>query len=322
LDGMDRPVVPVTVVVPVLNEADSLPALLEALLEQAYTPAEIIFTDAGSVDATRELIEQWAARGQDGPTALHLLRCPGALPGGGRNHGIRAATQPWIAFVDGGLVPEPDWLQKLFEYVRDGAGRAAFGLCQFGATDPMPRALCAITNGYLARRPVVPASIFHREIFEQAGLFREDLRTAEDMVWVRNFERHFGPRPICRNALVHYRQYPSSLREAFRKWRISELNSVRADVRRVQHLAYLAGVPVLALLPFYSVPATALLLGTYLAVRGGVEPIRRSGRWCWWTGCRRAAGLAFVVAVCIDAGKWVGVVQGVSEKVRSPAAGR
>ena len=39
---------PVSLVVPVLNEAESLPDLLQALKAQSHRPDEIIFTDAGS----------------------------------------------------------------------------------------------------------------------------------------------------------------------------------------------------------------------------------------------------------------------------------
>lgn len=315
--GVDSTVIPVTVVLPVLNESASLPPLLERLSGQTRPPAEIIFVDAGSTDDTPDQIERWAAQATPHPFVAHLLRSPGALPGTGRNRGFAAATQPWIAFLDGGLVPEPDWLATLFESVSAHGKRGTFGVCQFEAEDPLPRALCALTNGYLATHAVLPASIFHRSVFDEVGLFREDLRSAEDVLWIRDFERRYGPRVVCAAALVHYRHYPSTLREAFHKWRVGERDSMRAGVRRLQHVAYLFGAPALALLPLLSVPAAVATAAGYLAVRGGIEPMRRSRRYWWWKGCSRAAALAFVVAVCIDLGKWVGIVEAL---VESPAS--
>jgi glycosyltransferase involved in cell wall biosynthesis len=314
LAGVDSTVVPVTVVLPVLNESASLPPLLERLSGQTRPPAEIIFVDAGSTDATPVLIERWAAQDAGHPFVARLLRSPGALPGAGRNRGCAAATQPWIAFLDGGLVPEPDWLERLFGSAAAHGRGGTFGVCQFEAHDPLPRALCAVTNGYLARHAVLPASIFHRSVFEEIGSFREDLRSAEDMLWIRDFERRFGPRPVCGAALVHYRHYPSTLGEAFHKWRVGERNSMRAGVRHVQHVAYLLGAPALAVLPLLSMPAALATAAAYLAVRGGIEPMRRSGRVRWWNGCGRAAALAFVVVVCIDLGKWAGIVEALAER--------
>jgi len=315
---MSRSILPVTVVLPVLNEAQSSPALLEALAGQTCQPAEIIFCDGGSTDATRDLIEGWWAKYAWEGTALRLLERPGALPGDGRNNGIRAATQAWIAFLDAGIAPEPDWLEGLFACVRRNGGRAAFGLCEFSADAPVQRALCALSNGYMSVVPVIPASMFHRDVFGEVGLFREDLRTAEDLLWVREYERRFGPRPVCTEARVRYRQFPASLSDAFSKWRIAELNGVRAGLRGSQHVVYIAAMPLLLLLAAFSSAAALVAVITYLLLRGGVDPIRRSRERRWWNGCGRAFFIAFGAAACIDAAKWIGIVQGSLEKLRPP----
>ena len=54
----------VSVVAPALNEEDSIRVLLEDLLNQTLKPTEIVITDGGSTDATREIIEEFIKRGE------------------------------------------------------------------------------------------------------------------------------------------------------------------------------------------------------------------------------------------------------------------
>jgi len=44
--------------VPVRDEANSIHRLIEALLGQTHPPNEIVITDGGSVDGTREIIRE------------------------------------------------------------------------------------------------------------------------------------------------------------------------------------------------------------------------------------------------------------------------
>jgi glycosyltransferase involved in cell wall biosynthesis len=70
-----------TVVIPALNEAERLPALLVALAEQTVPPAAIVVADAGSSDGTADVA-----------AGLGALVVRGGLPGPGRNAGAVAAT--------------------------------------------------------------------------------------------------------------------------------------------------------------------------------------------------------------------------------------
>ena len=82
----------VTVVAPILNEANSLPQLLAALKAQTHRPRELIFSDAGSTDGSVALIENWWRTERWEKTDCQMLRRPRAMPGAGRNAGVRAAS--------------------------------------------------------------------------------------------------------------------------------------------------------------------------------------------------------------------------------------
>ncbi|MGH3058432.1 MAG: glycosyltransferase, partial [Gaiellaceae bacterium] len=89
---------PVAVVVPVLNEAESLPGLLADLKAQLPPLAEVVVVDAGSHDGTRELLQREKRRF---PT-LVVLEADGASPGRGRNEGIAAAGAGLVVTLDAG----------------------------------------------------------------------------------------------------------------------------------------------------------------------------------------------------------------------------
>ena len=50
----------IAIVIPILNEAETLPHLFESLGEQTLLPKEIIFVDGGSTDSSTDLINSWS----------------------------------------------------------------------------------------------------------------------------------------------------------------------------------------------------------------------------------------------------------------------
>lgn len=304
----------VAIVIPILNEAESLPELLDAIKVQTHRPREIIFVDAGSTDGSPQLIDAWWAKDGWEGSDCKVLSLPGGMPGGGRNAGIRAAESEWIAFLDGGIRPEPDWLEHLCAYATQRKLVGVFGVCVFTAEVPFERAVCALSYGYKSIHPVIPASLFHRSVFTDVAYFPEHLRAAEDLFWVRQYLEHFGQREICESAIVHYRHFPATWAAAIRKWRVNERHSVRAGVRTRQHLVYALGFPVIYGLPFVIPEIGFPLFGLYLLVRGVIDPIRRSQHRYWWHGRPSAALLAIPLAVALDLAKLAGICQEWSQK--------
>ena len=70
----------ISVVVPVRDEAGSIRRLIEALLGQTRPPNEIVITDGGSVDGTREIIREIISRG----APVKLILDKDSLPGRSR----------------------------------------------------------------------------------------------------------------------------------------------------------------------------------------------------------------------------------------------
>jgi rSAM/selenodomain-associated transferase 2 len=118
---------PVSVLIPTLNAAASLPATLAALRGQVK---EIIIADGGSSDGTVALAEAAGARVIIGP--------------GGRGSQLRAAaeaaTQPWLLALHADTRPGPGWQDAVAGFTAhpDNTSKAAY--CRFALDHPAPEA--------------------------------------------------------------------------------------------------------------------------------------------------------------------------------------
>lgn len=301
---------PVTLVIPILNEAESLPELLQALKAQHHRPDEIIFSDSGSTDGSPAMIEAWWRReGWEGGQCSVLSR-PGAMPGAGRNAGVLAARNEWIAFIDGGITPASDWLEQLCRHAQATQASAVFGVCHFSAQAPFAKAVCALSYGHGAVHPVIPASLFDRRVFTEIGEFPAHLRAGEDLVWMAALQARYGAREVCQAARVSYTHFPTGWHQALRKWRMTELHCVLAGVRTGQQAVYLLGLPLLYALAVAGGRVGAAVFVVYLLLRGVVDPTRRSRDRPWWGRQPGAACIALPLVAALDIAKWQGIVQG------------
>ena len=306
---------PVTLVIPILNEAESLPELLQALKAQSHRPDEIIFSDAGSTDGSPALIEAWwRDEGWEHGSCSVLLR-PGAMPGAGRNAGVRAARNDWIAFIDGGITPACDWLEQLCRHAQSSLALAVFGVCHFSAQAPFAKAVCALSYGHGAVHPVIPASLFANRVFDEIGEFPAHLRAGEDLVWMAVLQARYGAREICKSARVSYRHFPTGWRQALRKWRVTELHCVLAGVRTGQQTLYLFGLPTLYVFFGAGGSVGAAVFVAYLLLRGVIDPTWRSMDRPWWGGQPGAACIALPLVAALDLAKWLGIVQGIGARL-------
>jgi glycosyltransferase involved in cell wall biosynthesis len=317
LDGNVVLTVPVSLVVPVLNEEESISELLDALVLQTIKPAEVIFCDAGSSDRTVEIIQRWwKGFGWEGGSLKVLIR-PNAFPGAGRNFGVKAAHESWIAFIDAGIVPERNWLENLHHYATVNNLLAVFGLCKFVASAAIPRAVCALSYGYCRLVPVVPASLFHRSVFDLVGYFQEDLRATEDMVWVKRIKKLFGHQDICREAIVVYSHFPKSFRSVARKWFITQKCSLFSGVRIFQLTAYTLIFFGMGILSIFKPSLFLLLVLMYLVFRGCIDPWRRSGWRNWWQGEPKVLLVIIPIMLIIDFAKVFGIFSGIMDRLRN-----
>jgi hypothetical protein len=202
------PVAPMSVVIPLHNEAGSAPRLLLALDRQQRLPTEIVCVNAGSSDDTAAILRSSRIR-----VPIHVIEEGRLNPGEARNVGVRAAGQEWIAFADGGTEPAVSWISALTELLTAGSDAV------FGSYEPVCDSFfrrCAALAYVAARSHRVYAALSLRAWRFGAGLRRDRRlsthRASEDLVFMERilaggFQVAYAP-----DAVVHWETPPTCVR--------------------------------------------------------------------------------------------------------------
>lgn len=223
----------VSVVVPVRDEERSIRGLLDSLLTQTRPPDEIVITDGGSTDATPHIIEEYIHNG----APVRLIRAGAALPGRGRNLGAAQASHEWLAFTDAGIRLENNWLEALVAKAEaDDSVDIVYGSCK-PVTDTFFKQCAAITyvppsishHGIIINWRFIASTLLRREAWRAVNGFSEELRSAEDLVFMDRVENAgyrfvFEPR-----ALAHWDLRPT-LWETFKRFVVYSRNNIRAGL--------------------------------------------------------------------------------------------
>jgi glycosyltransferase involved in cell wall biosynthesis len=225
----------VSVIVPVRDEEHSIRELLDSLLKQTRPPDEIVITDGGSVDATPQIIEEYIQKG----APVRLIRAGAALPGRGRNLGAAAAQFEWLGFTDAGIRLENDWLETLVaRAAQDNSIDIVYGSWE-PVTDTFFKECAAIAyvpppaprDGILARPRFIASTLLRRAAWAKVNGFPEDLRSAEDLVFMDRLEAA-GYRAVFEpRAQVHWNLRPTLL-TTFKRFLVYSRNNIRAGLWR------------------------------------------------------------------------------------------
>jgi glycosyltransferase involved in cell wall biosynthesis len=315
----DSNAIEISVVVPVRDEEESIRTLLDGLLSQTLAPKEIVITDGGSIDATREIIEEFIGRG----APVKLVREQDSLPGRARNVGVENASCDWIAFTDAGTKPAPDWLAELAGKAGDDGAAAVV----FGSYEPIVDSFfreCAaiayvpastITPNGRARPLSIVSALMRRTVWEGVGGFPEHLRSAEDLVFMNRIEAEGYRIARAPRAVVYWTIQPG-LWKTFRRFVTYSRNNIRAGLWRKWQatifqryaLMGIAAVPAVFLgVEWLAVP---LLLGLAQLVMRAIRALHQN-RNLYPAGITRSILrllLVVVIIATLDAAAFVGSI--------------
>lgn len=178
----------VTVVLCTRNRCRVLTELLQDLASSRLPDSkdwEVLVVDNGSTDQTRQIVEDFCARGK----RFRYLFEPHAGKSYALNSGIEHARGEVLAFIDDDVRVEPDWLHHLTASLSDGRWAGAGGrtlvrehisLPPWFSFDDFGSIVCArfdMGNRSLEldRPPYGANMAFRRSMFEKYGSFRTDL---------------------------------------------------------------------------------------------------------------------------------------------------
>jgi len=178
----------VSVIIPVYNRVNLIDRSINSVISQTYPINEIIVIDDGSNDGTYDLIKRNFPQ-----VSLQYQENKGVS--NARNIGIKLAKSKWIAFLDS----DDEWLpKKVEEQINLLKTNFSFKICHTDEVwirnqvrvNPMKKHRKYggdIYNKCLPLCVISPSSIIiHKDIFNDVGLFDEELPVCEDYdMWLR-----------------------------------------------------------------------------------------------------------------------------------------
>jgi glycosyltransferase involved in cell wall biosynthesis len=179
-----------SVIIPTLNEAQNIRALLEALRAQEYSGEwEIIVVDGGSDDGTSQM-----AQGCAGVLVLQTARGVSRQ----RNAGARRASGDVLVFMDADDLPSPDFLRCVAQSYRNLPFAVACPWFVAGDSGLLVRVvyfgfnlLFTLSQSTLRTGSGV-CLITPKKVWEKVGGFDEALHLGEDMKYIRSAAPRFG----------------------------------------------------------------------------------------------------------------------------------
>lgn len=198
----------ISVVVPAWNVEAYVDDALASVMAEAGPIREIIAIDDGSSDGTAARLRAIARR----EPRLRLLDSNRRGPGGARNIGLRGATQPIIAFLDGDDLWPPGKIERqLRRLAAADQPDAVSGLIQrFHRRGP---GLAGPEDAIGAPLPHVAlgACLYRRAVFDRIGVFDEGLWHGEDADLFFRVRDAGLKLAIMRDVTLFYRLRPGSL---------------------------------------------------------------------------------------------------------------
>lgn len=172
-----------SIVIPTLNAAATLPATLAALAPWHPRPVEVLVADGGSKDGTATQVES---------AGVQLVPCARGR-GVQLLAGAKAAQGEWLLFLHADTRLEPGWAEVVAGYMADPVNQGRAAHFRFALDDPGPQArrlerMVAWRCRALALPYGDQGLLISRSLYEAVGGFRP-LPLMEDVDLVRRLGR-------------------------------------------------------------------------------------------------------------------------------------
>lgn len=302
-----------SLVVPLQDEEATVVALLESVARQARLPDEMVVVDAGSRDQTAKLVSQFNA-----PFPIKLVTAARLYPGEARNVGVAASGGEWIAFTDGGIRLEPDWLQRMMARADDSADVVCGSyapVCDSLWTEASAIAYVAGRSRWGGRGPFVASLSIRRQAFLGLGGFPE-YRAAEDLAFLERVAKS-GLRVVyAPDAIAHW-QLARTPAGTYRRFALYSHHNLAAGRGRFWHAGvarlYAALVVLVFLAWLHSVALASVIAAAFFLSRALKSAWERRGDLPFATLHPLRVVAAAVVLLVVDVATFAGVLRWLRE---------
>ncbi len=101
----------ISVIVPVYNVQEYLPACVDSILSQTFNDYELILVDDGSPDACGDICDEYAKKDE----RVHVIHKKNGGLADARNSGIDSAKGAYLTFIDSDDIIYKDYLKYLYD---------------------------------------------------------------------------------------------------------------------------------------------------------------------------------------------------------------
>lgn len=205
----------ISVVIPTKNRATYILEALESVFAQTFKDYEVIVVDDGSTDETVSVLKPLVEAKK-----IRYVFQPSAGVSAARNHGVRLAAAPYIAFLDSDDLFLPSKLEKQIALFRQNPEHG-FVHCSFSKFDDGGRDLgvrdTSQFSGWIYPTMLqewsvlmaMPCMLMRADALREAGGFDEQMSWAEDLDLWRRIARRY-PVGVVPEPLVRVRVHAAS----------------------------------------------------------------------------------------------------------------
>lgn len=169
----------ISVIIPALNEEETIEECLKSVSEQSYRYFDIILIDPGSTDNTVQIAKKYTDK---------IIRAHTLCPGPARNLGVRNSDSDIVAFTDADTVVPKNWLEIIARDFSDPGVVAVGGI--FKPLNPrlLDKIMFKINSDLWYRFSAIfgfyqlgtPNCAYRRDVFLKANGFNEGMSMLED----------------------------------------------------------------------------------------------------------------------------------------------
>jgi len=191
----------ISVVIPVRDGERFFAAAMDSILAQQYRNLEVLLVVDGSADGLAGNARQWAA-------FVRYIRQPQQGQAAARNRGVQQSKGELIAFLDVDDLWTPGHLTRLRRCLEKNpdASIAQGFMRQFWMA---PNGSQQSTAPY--RMPYLGSCLFRRTVFDECGLFDEQMRYGEDYDFLFRCWEHDVVKVVVPEVSLLYRRHTRNM---------------------------------------------------------------------------------------------------------------
>ena len=214
----------VSLIIPVYNSEQQLPACIDSALAQTCTDLEILLINDGSTDRSPEICREYAAR----DSRIRVISQPNAGVSSARNRGIAEARGEYIQFMDSDDHIAPDMTASMLRYMEQSDADLVF--C--GIEERSEHGVRVLAPEYSGKLRVDQLRDLCPNLFHDSGLnspvnklyrrkkivnsFPADLSLGEDLLFNLNYLRGIETIYMTRECFYCYEVHDGSLNFSYR----------------------------------------------------------------------------------------------------------